>query len=416
MKINNVSTQVISSFSTPEKTENTEKYIPAYKGLDEIGVNKKWLILNFIAGDNNLSSLQVGNINDMEKVGSDENTHLVTFIDVGPEEKEDVPFTGARQYYIKKDDFPNVITSPMISNDGMGVDSGNYRTLRKFLIDVIKKFPSDNVALFLNSHGGGFTGAMTDDTESNFMSVPEIKKAIEDAQKETGKKLDILGFDACLMAELEVAYELKDCAKYYLASEENEGGNGWPYGSILTGKVLPGVISKFQKSLKSKIDVTPLDFAKGIVKACAGVSGIIPTFSAVDLSKMTGLSDAVNEFAKALIKTNDKKSMKDSINRAENYGRGKRPYSDLHDLGHIAENMTDGTAGSVLKDAALKVSKEIENAVIANEVNPKLHPNSHGISIYAPLLKYNYDDEPSYKELSFTKDKDWHEALEVILT
>jgi hypothetical protein len=73
-------------------------------------------------------------------------------------------------------------------------------TLTKFIVDTVKRFPAQHVALVLNDHGGGLTGAMSDETDGGFMSVPNLHKAISDAEKQTGKKLDIVGFDACLMA------------------------------------------------------------------------------------------------------------------------------------------------------------------------------------------------------------------------
>jgi hypothetical protein len=39
--------------------------------------------------------------------------------------------------------------------------------------------------------------------------------------------LSIIGADACLMGMLEVAYEWKDRASFFVASEEIEPGDGW---------------------------------------------------------------------------------------------------------------------------------------------------------------------------------------------
>ena len=38
--------------------------------------------------------------------------------------------------------------------------------------------------------------------------------------------LEAILFDACLMAMVEVAYEMQDAADYMVASEENEPGDG----------------------------------------------------------------------------------------------------------------------------------------------------------------------------------------------
>ena len=44
-----------------------------------------------------------------------------------------------------------------------------------------------------------------------------------------GRKLDLLGFDTCLMSAYEVALQLAPYAEKLLASEETEPGHGWQY-------------------------------------------------------------------------------------------------------------------------------------------------------------------------------------------
>jgi len=194
------------------------------------GVHKKWLFMNYIAADCNLKEFQEANVTNQQLVGSDKNTHIVDMIDVGPEPNPmGGTWSGAKTFYVTKGSDDSKITSPVIEDHGNHVDMSNPATLTKFIVDTVKKFPADNVALILNDHGGGFTGAMADDSDGGFMSTPQLKQAIADAEKQTGKKLDIVGFDACLMAETEVAHALKDNAKILLASEESEGGPGWTY-------------------------------------------------------------------------------------------------------------------------------------------------------------------------------------------
>jgi hypothetical protein len=48
-----------------------------------------------------------------------------------------------------------------------------------------------------------------------------------------GQPLDLLGMDACLMSNLEVAYQARSYVKYIVASEENEPNDGWPYDRVL---------------------------------------------------------------------------------------------------------------------------------------------------------------------------------------
>lgn len=381
-------------------------------------IHKKWTILNYIAGDNNLTEFQIKNINDMEVVGSDENTHILTFIDVGPQAKEGVDFKGGRLYYITQDNDPKKINSKLVKDYGQVVNSGDYKTLRDFIIYAVKNYPSNHIALFLNDHGGGFTGGMSDDSQGGSMSIPDLKKALQEAQNITGKKITIIGFDACLMGELEVAYELKNHADYLLASEENEGGSGWSYTPILGNKVLPQAIKALQGELKNssfKITEDPSEFVRKVVEICSQHQDDLPTFAASDLTKIDGLKNAINQFAEAIIKTTEKETVLEAVKTAENYGGGWFPYSDIHDLGHLAENISSKTKDPELKAGADNVSAALKKVVISNESHPNQHPNSEGLSIYAPRIQSDYE-EKTYEELAFAKDTKWDEALKSVMT
>ncbi|MFH0803303.1 MAG: clostripain-related cysteine peptidase [bacterium] len=372
--------------------------------------HKKWLFLNYVAADCNLTEYQMGNLDQQEMVGSDKNTHIAAFIDIGDKNNSfGEKWQDCRQYYITKDSEQGKLNSEVVKEYGP-TDMASPKTLKDFLVDAVKRYPADHVALILNDHGGGFTGAMYDDGSGGFMTVPKIRQAIEDAEKITGKKLDIIGMDACLMGETEVAYELKDSAKYLLASEESEGGAGWSYDSMLGGKTLSTSIQKLQKALKSRIEVGPEEFSKIVVDVNRKHSEDIPTFSATDLSKMNILKDSVNTLAEAMLASKDKANIRTAISKSENYGSGYTPYKDLRDVVDMANKMIETSKDKAVKEAAKALIESLGTVVLANENDPSAHPESHGLSIYAPTrasgqLGYGYN------ELSFPKDTKWDEAI-----
>lgn len=104
----------------------------------------------------------------------------------------------------------------------------------KELLDFInwtkENYPADRYMLVMWDHGGGLsTGYGFDrlnrrtDSDYPLLSVTEIIQAID----QSGIKFDLIGFDACLMQDIEIAAALEPYADYYLASEEVEGGFGW---------------------------------------------------------------------------------------------------------------------------------------------------------------------------------------------
>jgi hypothetical protein len=386
------------------------------------GVHKKWLFMNYIGADCNLKEFQALNIDNQELVGSDKNTHIVAMIDVGPSGRGDlsemsdedkakpsaIDWKGGKTFYVTQDSTQAKINSPVIAEHGLNVDMSNPGTLAKFIIDTVAKFPSDHVALVLNDHGGGWTGAISDDTNGGMFTMPQIKQALDDAEKVTGKKVDILGFDCCLMADLQAAYEFKDSANILLASQETESGPGWTYSPMLGGGK-GEALQMLQAAMTKKIDVSPEEFAKIVVKVNEQHQKDIPTFSATDLTKVGDLTKATDTLAQAILKTDEKAEVKKAILQAENYGGGWAPYKDMRDLDHMAGLIEKAVKDPELKEAALGVKKALSEAIIANEASPE-YPNSKGLHIYGEMKADGLGAD--YKELKFAEDTQWDEAMD----
>ena len=104
--------------------------------------------------------------------------------------------------------------------------------LRDFIVWTRENYPADRYMLVLWDHGGGFVNGFGSDdlnkrsgTEYGTMLASEITGAVRDS----GVKFDLIGFDACLMQDIEYAYAFEPYADFYLASEETEPAYGWFY-------------------------------------------------------------------------------------------------------------------------------------------------------------------------------------------
>ncbi|MCS7243295.1 MAG: clostripain-related cysteine peptidase [Candidatus Calescibacterium sp.] len=268
------------------------------QSVGEEGKRKKWLVIHYGAGDNNLAKMIFSDTDELEKVGSDINTHIVSILDVG--KQWGVPFKGARIFYLKKDDVSGKINSPVLKNLGQ-VNTADPAFMASVLKEIIKRFPADNIAIFIGDHGAGWEGAIEDDSSNGkFMKIGEIREALESVAQSLGKKIDVLAFDACLMAMAEVGYELKNAVKYMVASEQLEGGGGYNY-TILFSKAMADAIKNLQQANLVKIKVGPEEFAKLIVNAAKEYSRDIETISAVDLEKVSDLANSINLFAETVI-------------------------------------------------------------------------------------------------------------------
>src|SRR3990172_5136601 len=113
---------------------------------------------------------------------------------------------------------------------------GQPATLQDFIEWAIQNYPADKYALIMWDHGGGAVGDTfgVDENNNDALSLPEIKQALQNAYAMSGKKFDLIGFDACLMATLETASIMSSFGNYLIASEELEPGHGWDYAAILS--------------------------------------------------------------------------------------------------------------------------------------------------------------------------------------
>jgi len=116
-----------------------------------------------------------------------------------------------------------------VANFG-SVNMGNPHTLADFIRYGMDNYPSKKYGLIMWDHGGGTIAGFGHDELFNddALTLRDMKLAFEEAGLRENK-LEFLGFDACLMATIEMAYLAADYAHVMIASEDTEPGDGWDY-------------------------------------------------------------------------------------------------------------------------------------------------------------------------------------------
>ena len=110
-------------------------------------------------------------------------------------------------------------------------------TMLRVLGDMIKLSPSTNYGLIFGSHGTSWmkgnavSGRSFGDDAGYNINIPEMADALEEAF--SGKQLDFILFDACMMATAEVCYEFKDVTDYLIGSVMETPDYGFPYNLII---------------------------------------------------------------------------------------------------------------------------------------------------------------------------------------
>ena len=116
---------------------------------------------------------------------------------------------------------------------------GDPQVLADFISWGIQSFPANRYALILWDHGAGWSGIAYDGDAPTFdggdhISLPDLQGALEQGLAEAGvPALDVIGFDACLMGQLDVFQAVRPFSHYAVGSEELTPGQGWDYEALL---------------------------------------------------------------------------------------------------------------------------------------------------------------------------------------
>ena len=178
-----------------------------------------WTFMVYLDGDCDLEPFAIADLNEMEEIGSTDDVNIVALVDrwdgTGadadyPDDTSNGDWTEARIYYIEKDNDTSNITSTMLSSEGE-LNMGDPDTLVDFAENVYDNYPAQHYALIFWDHGMGWPGVCPDDSAGHdALELTELDAALDEITTYYGKNLDLIGFDACLMAMLEVDHEIAD--------------------------------------------------------------------------------------------------------------------------------------------------------------------------------------------------------------
>lgn len=216
---------------------------------------------------------------------------------------------------------------------------GDAQTLYEFLEFANSNYPAEKVAVTFWNHGGGSVdGAAFDQNyEMDSLDLAEMYQAFNavwPADKEN-PALELVGFDTCLMATVDVAAVFQNFSKYLVASEETEPGNGWYYtgwmGELAQNPAMDGA------------DLG-ISICNSYYEGCeAAGTQDQTTLSLTDLTRLDPLLEAYEAFGReALVAASQDPGFFAELGRAasqsENYGGNTREqgFTNMVDLGHLA--------------------------------------------------------------------------------
>lgn len=245
--------------------------------------------------------------------------------------------------------------------------------------DMQKVAPSDSYGLILGSHASGWmkgnsvqSKAFGDDDGYN-IDIPDLAGVLKNSFSE---KLDFVLFDACMMGNAEVGYELKEVTSHCIASLMETPVYGFPYDQIL-----PYLYS--ENVDYSAVCHEFISFNK--IKDAWG------TCAVMDCSQMENLASAV----KAKLSEWEDALSSVSMQNVQQYGVGTFQYFSYDVLDFFRElGGKSGVAETDLDEAISSIQTVLDEVVIAKECIPNpSYPNTIfsvdetrfcGIGMYIP--------------------------------
>ncbi len=382
--------------------------------------NRVWTLLLYIAADNNLESNGVDDINELEAGFPEEGVEIIVFIDRAEGYDEtNGDWKDARIFRIRKDDDRENIRSEQLAYLGE-TNTGNPKVLENFLKESMRCFPARYTGLIMWDHGNGWSGMAHDNTAPSsvdghdLLELPELSSALENALSATDgrDKLDLIGFDMCLMAQIEVAEAVANHAEVMLASQAVEDVDGWPYNLVLpafsdrtfgvrrlAGNIIEGFRTYY---LQKENTLAPLS-----------------TLSAIDLSMLPGVLEAFRGNVAAMEEDIDLgwSSLSRAIFFSESF-TGSTDLDDLQQRDSQAVASFDMISCLALYNELRGVSptndtfRDLIDATDRMVINSWAGPNrksARGISFYAPIRAAQFTD--AYSQLNFARETRWDSLL-----
>lgn len=368
-----------------------------------------WTAMIYLSGDNDLDEEISYAFNQLEIAAKNPNIRIFVLWDRLGDHN-----TG--EYLVQPDDNPNQLAQyeeQVNYWDRDEVNMADPKTLAQFITKARAKYPAEHYFLSIVDHGGGWSpkinspqplgrwsygggSGLSWDLTSNgdWLSTKDMGDIFTPLGLSQQGPIDVVFYDACLMAMFEEVYEIRNGAHYLIASQ-NETWTSFPYDKYL---------------LDVKPDTTPEEFAKSVVTTYdKSLTNYPRTMSLFNLGQADNVSVKLNKLAEEL-----KRSLPDSsqaisqafsLTQKLDYNfdldiQNNEGYVDLVDFAKNVQKMLPDTAVSSAAQDMVDIFSvgnpflviETHKSGFARRSGKELNlENVHGLSIYLPIGEADED-------------------------
>ena len=303
--------------------------------------NRLWTVMIYMAGDNNLDNLGIADLREIKNVGSSDKVAIVAQFDRAGNNGH------TKRYFLRNKAISSTASRDVVADLGE-TNTGSSVEFTDFIKWGMEHYEAKHYLVIIWGHGAGAfdedfffadeptlvkrhgifrpqrelfapsngfvaTGGLKklsvaanssfenfatvmeiapDDNSRDFLDNVELKEAL----KRVGRPIDILGMDACLMAMLEVCYQVRESVGITIASQGEQELDGWPYEAFL-------------RRLVDEPDMSPKELASAIIEEFGVMyeehKSDESTLSACATRELEPLITAVNTLATLLIENLD---------------------------------------------------------------------------------------------------------------
>lgn len=350
----------------------------------------KWTVMVYISGDNNLEPFVVSDIEtELAAVGSSVEVQVIALADRAP------------GYDTSRGDWQTTklfrVTQGMLATPENALadwgerNFGDPQTLIDFVTWTKANHPADRYALYFWGHGWSWHPGwvMEDDTDGDTLDYHEMKAAIPSLGF-----IDVVGYDGCNMASIEMLKLWHGRATAFTSSQEWVGGEGIQYDLVL-----------------AQLAANPNMTADQLALATSQSATADKTWSAVAVdSRLDALLAAVDQWSLALNSglNTYRKKYDQAFTATRSFWQAPMD-RDLYDMAYEVNRLVNNAD---IKAKSQAVMSAVE-AVVLHERHVNAYSEVRGITIYHISRASQKDSDYEYyrSTIDFALSTGWDEFL-----
>lgn len=390
----------LSGCAAQNDSDKMAEYMLLYTSLNNSNLSqlvngnpKKRAVYIYLCGSNLESDLgaAVSNINEILQAQNIQDTYVV--IETGGSRRwteYNIPSNKICRFLINNN---QLIKIAELENSSMG----DEKTMESFLEYCNKNFPAEQKCLILWNHGSSEGICYDSNYSMDCLTYEEMTEALS----ATKSKFDIIGFDACLMANYDVVKKIGPYANYIIGSQEIAPSSGWDYKSFIQYFQQANNVKELGKSICDSY------IEKCKVSAKQDRSELV-TLSFLDMSELDAFLNSFENFSQYLFNSSDSMyfnfEVMTALDKSIKLGANSRyeGYSNLIDLKNFSSHFESASA--------VKLGESIDR-LVAYKVCGANRANVGGISLYYPIKYIKAKVDEYLTSCSSVKYKEYLQSI-----